>query len=59
MKEEEVDIDRTIELACQGQPVAEDQLAGYIADRLIWANSKEEVVEAIKLLFRIVREMSK
>lgn len=53
------DIDRTIELTAQGQPAAEDQLAGYLADLLIGARTKEEVVDALKIIFQIVREMSR
>lgn len=54
-----MDIDRTIELAAQGQPAALDQLAGLMADKLIEANTREEVIEAIKLFFQIIREMSR
>lgn len=52
-----MNIERTIELADQGQPEAIDELASYLADLFIGAKSKQEVVDAIKILFRIIRKM--
>ena len=49
-----MNIERTIELADQGQPEAIDELASYLADLFIGATSKQEAAEAIKILLQII-----